>query len=106
VQGQKLGNLSGEYNMSNVQITIEIPEDAYLALSSSGYSKGRISKEAKRLLAARLFQNGFLSLGKAAELAELGMGVFIDFLNELQIPVIDYDDEELEAEFRAVNKSR
>ena len=79
MQGQKLGNLYGEYNMSNVQITIEIPEDAYLALSSSGYSKGRISKEAKRLLAARLFQNGFLSLGKSAELAELGWEFLLIF---------------------------
>ena len=87
--------------MSNVQITVEIPEDAYLTLSSSGYSKRRISTEARRLLAVHLFQNGLLSLGKAAELAGYGLGVFIDFLNELQVPVIDYEEEELEEEFKA-----
>ncbi len=92
--------------MSKVKITVEIPEDAYLTLSSSGYSKGRISTEAKRLLAVHLFQNGLLSLGKAAELAEYGLGVFIDFLNELQVPVIDYEEEELEAEFKAAVESR
>ena len=86
--------------MGKVQITVEIPEDAYLTLSSNGYSKGRISTEAKRLLAAHLFQNGFLSLGKAAEMAELGLEAFVDFLNELKIPVIDYDEEELDAEFK------
>jgi len=87
--------------MSNVQITVEIPEDAYLTLSSSGYSKRRISTEARRLLAVHLFQNGLLSLGKAAELGGYGLGVFIDFLNELQVPVIDYEEEELEEEFKA-----
>jgi len=92
--------------MSNVQITVEIPEDAYLTLSSSGYSKGRISTEAKGLLAVHLFQNGLLSLGKAAELAGYGLGVFIDFLNELQVPVIDYEEEELEKEFKAVVELR
>lgn len=92
--------------MSKVQIIVDIPEDAYLALSSSGYSKGRISVEAKGLLAAHLFQDGLLSLGKAAELADLNLGTFIDFLNKLNIPVIDYDEEELEAEFKAVEKIR
>jgi len=92
--------------MNKVKITVDIPEDAYLALSSSGYSKGRISAEAKRLLAAHLFQDGLLSLGKAAELADLNLGSFIDFLNKLNIPVIDYDEDELEDEFKTIEKIR
>ena len=70
----------------------------------SGYTKKRISSEAKSLLAAHLFEKGVLSLGKAAELAELKLGSFIHFLDELKIPVIDYDDDELKAEFKIAKK--
>ena len=90
--------------MRKVKTNLEIPEDAYLALSSSGYTKERISLEAKSLLAAHLFEKGVLSLGKAAELAEFNLGVFIRFLDELEIPVIDYNEDELNAEFKIAKK--
>jgi len=67
--------------MRKVKTNLEIPEDAYLALSSSGYTKERISLEAKSLLAAHLFEKGILSLGKAAEFAEFNLWVFILFLD-------------------------
>ena len=90
--------------MRKIKTNLEIPEDAYLALSSSGYTKKRISWEAKSLFAAHLFERGVLSLGKAAELAEFNLGAFIRFLDELGISVIDYDDDELKAEFESVRK--
>ena len=90
--------------MRKIKTNLEIPEDAYLTLSSSGYTKKRISSEAKNLLAAHLFQRGVLSLGKASELAELNLGVFIRFLDELGVPVIDYDEDELTAEFKIAKK--
>jgi len=88
-----------EVRKVGVEVTVEIPEDAYLALSSSGYSKARISDEARKLLAAHLFRNGILSLGKASEMAGLRMDDFVDLLDELGIPVLDYDEEELDSEF-------
>jgi len=90
--------------MRKIKANLEIPEDAYLALTSSGYTKKRISSEAKSFLAAHLFEKGVLSLGKAAELAELNLGAFIRFLDELEIPVINYDDDELNAEFKIAKK--
>lgn len=86
--------------MPKVKTTIELSEDAYLSLSSLGYSKKRIAEEAKHLLACNLFQKGMLSLGNAAELSGMKVEKFILLLNELNIPVIDYDEEELKAEFR------
>ncbi|MEA1965134.1 MAG: UPF0175 family protein [Candidatus Aerophobetes bacterium] len=59
--------------MPKIKTVLEIPEDAYLALSASGYSKEKIARDAKELLAARLFKIGTLSLGKAAELAEMSL---------------------------------
>ena len=90
--------------MSKIKTVLEIPEDAYLALSASGYSKKKIARDAKELLAARLFKIGTLSLGKAAELAEMPLGRFIDFLNTLEIPVLSYDNEELSDEFKTVKE--
>ena len=90
--------------MGKVKTDLEIPEDAYIALAGSGYTKKRISLEAKSLLAAHLFEKGVLSLGKAAELAEFNLGTFIRFLDELEIPFIDYDEDELDAEFKTAKK--
>ena len=91
--------------MGKIETTFEIPEDAYLTLSSSGYTKETIVREAKRLLSAFLFKKGVLSLGKASELAGLSISAFIDLLDELEIPVIDYDKEELSAEFKTARET-
>lgn len=49
--------------MRKAKTNLEIPEDAYLALATIGYTKKRISLEAKSLLAAHLFERGvFFSL--------------------------------------------
>lgn len=90
--------------MRKIKTNLEIPEDAYIALSSIGYTKERISLEAKSLLVAHLFEKGVLSLGKAAELAEFDIGTFIRFLDELEISVIDYDEDELIFEFKISKK--
>ena len=90
--------------MRKIKTNLEIPEDAYLALSSIGYTKERISLEARSLLATHLFESGVLSLGKAAELAEFSLGDFIRFLDQLEIPIIDYDEDELNAEFKIAKK--
>ena len=42
--------------MRKVKTNLEIPEDAYLALATIGYTKKRILLEAKSLLAAHFFE--------------------------------------------------
>lgn len=90
--------------MGKIEVTFEVPEDAYLTLSSSGYTRETIVKEAKRLFSAFLFKKGNLSLEKASEMAGISISAFIDLLNELEIPVIDYDEEELSAEFKTARE--
>lgn len=53
-------------------------------------------------LAIKLFEEGTLSLGKAAKLAGLGYESFVDKLASLGIPVVDYPPEELDSEVAAV----
>lgn len=84
--------------MKSVQTVIDLPADVYAALSANGYGGEKLKKEFKLHLAAGLFRKKLLSLGKASELADIGMWEFIDFLGSLGIPVIDYDGEEIDRE--------
>ena len=56
------------------------------------------SDEAKLLLAAKLYEIGKLSLGKAAKLAGYSKGTFIELISKMGIPVINYPAEELDRE--------
>ena len=52
----------------------------------------------------KYFQDKILSLGKAAELSGLSKWNFIEYLGNNNISVIDYDDDEINREFDAVDK--
>ncbi len=49
-------------------------------------------------LALALFENGLISMKKAARLAELTLDRFMDVLAEANVPAVDYPPEELAAE--------
>ncbi|MBL6749466.1 MAG: type II toxin-antitoxin system prevent-host-death family antitoxin [Nevskia sp.] len=53
-------------------------------------------------LAVKLFQDGTLSLGKAARLSRMNLVQFTAKLAEQGIPAVDYPPEELEAELAAI----
>ncbi len=76
-------------------LTIEIPEDV---LAASGQSREEFVREAKLLLAAKLFELGRLSSGKAAQLCGMGRVEFLFAVGRMGIPVIDLDEEELKRE--------
>ncbi len=78
-------------------VTIEIPEDVLLA---TGQSREEFVQEARRLLAAKLFELGRLSSGKAAALSGMGRVDFLIAMSQMRIPVADLDDEEIEREFQ------
>ena len=54
--------------------------------------------EARLLLMAKLYENGRLSLGQAAQLAEYSKPTFMELLGKLGIPVFDYPADDLKAE--------
>ena len=53
-------------------------------------------------LAVKLFEEGALSLGKAARLAELSTEAFVEQLASLGIPVVNHAPEELDSEVEAI----
>ena len=87
-----------------VMIETPMPEDVYRVLQTHGIFRENLAEQARRLLAMRFYRERVLSLGKAARLAGLDRWAFIEYLSENQTPVLDYDDEELQAEFAAVEE--
>jgi predicted HTH domain antitoxin len=80
-------------------LTIEIPEDVLLA---TGQSREEFLREAKLLLAVKLFELGRLSSGKAAQLCGIGRVDFLLTVGRMGIPVADLDEEEMKREFEDV----
>lgn len=53
-------------------------------------------REAKMLLAAKLYEKGSLSLGQAAELVGYSKRTFMELLGNYGVSVFDYTEAELE----------
>ena len=68
-------------------LTLEIPDSVNLD-----------EKEAKTLLAAKLYEKGTLSLGQAAELAGYSKRTFMELLANYDVSIFNYSDAELEKE--------
>lgn len=66
------------------KITLNIPENSDLN-----------EKEAKRFLAAKLYEVGKLSLGQAAQLAELSKIAFSEILKDYEVSLINYPASEI-----------
>jgi len=81
------------------EMTVQYPDDL---LVTSGKPRGEVERELKFQLAVRLFEIGQLSLGKAAEFAGWNRLLFADELGRVKVAVVNLDDEEIQAELRAL----
>lgn len=68
-------------------LTLNIPESVDLN-----------EKEVKTLLAAKLYENGSLSLGHAADLAGYSKRTFMELLSNYEVSIFKLSDEELETD--------
>ena len=79
------------------QMIIEYPDDLLVALGSTAE---QFEQEAKFALAAKLFELGRLSSGKAARLAGMHRVAFLLALHRAGVPALDLDDKEILDELR------
>ena len=79
---------------SDVVLEIHCPRSVYQTLRAQGKDKQTLGREARESLALRLYGEHRLSLGKAAELAALPIVKFMDLLQALQMPVVEYGEDE------------
>lgn len=70
------------YDMST--ITLQIPDSLELS-----------PKDTVRFLAAKLYESGKLSLGQAAELANLSKTTFAEILGDYGVSIINYSIEDV-----------
>lgn len=61
-------------------------------------------REAKMLLASRLYEKGKLSLGQAADLVGLSKRAFMELLGDYDVPVINYSPSELDDDIADARK--
>jgi len=87
------------YNCEMAELTLQYPDDLLVA---SGKPRSELERELKFQLAVRLFEVGQLSLGKAAELAGWNRLLFADELGRLNVPILNLDADEIQAELRAL----
>ncbi|MGH9942900.1 MAG: UPF0175 family protein [Pyrinomonadaceae bacterium] len=81
------------------QLTIEYPDDLLVAL---GANREQFEQEARFALAAKLFEMGRLSSGKAARLAGMDRVTFLLSLNRVGVAMLDLDEAELADERRYI----
>jgi predicted HTH domain antitoxin len=67
-------------------------------------SDNEFARELRFLAAAKLFELGRLSSGKAARLAEMSRVSFLHELDRIGVPAISLREEEIETEVRAARE--
>ncbi|MFN8482728.1 MAG: UPF0175 family protein [Anaerolineae bacterium] len=77
--------------------TLTIPYSSDL-LVATGQSPEGLEQELRFLLAVKLFELHRLSIGKAAEMADMPKYRFMDELGRMSVPVINLDDDQLQDE--------
>jgi predicted HTH domain antitoxin len=79
------------------QIAIEFADDLLVSL---GTTAENFEKEARFAMAAKLYEQGRLSSGKASEIAGMDRVTFLLNLHRMGVAVLDLDEGELQHEAR------
>ena len=86
--------------------TIEVPEEI-LAMLRQSHLGGRSEEEQVRMaLAIHLFQQGLISVGRAAELAGEPRATFELLLGEMGIPPVRYTLQDYREDIEAIERVR
>ncbi len=87
--------------MSSRELRIPYPEDLP---ASTGQTPDEFEREMRFLVAAKLYELGRVTSGRAAELAQMDRVDFIDRLGAYRISVWNYDRAELEREIKEAHR--
>jgi len=86
--------------MSTKTLKIAYPEDLP---ESMGKSEKEFENEVQFLVAAKLYELGKISSGRAAEMAKMNRVAFLESLQSYHISALNYSLEELEREIEDAN---
>lgn len=82
-----------------MQIAISVPDDYAL-----NYTHQEIARNLKLYTALLMFRAGQISAGAACEFADIDRYAFLSACDQHRITVIDYDEDEIEADLERLNK--
>ncbi len=82
-------------------LTIDYGDDVLLAL---GMTPDEFSKEARTLIAVKLYEMGRLSTGTAAGLANLPKPLFLDKLADYGVDTFDMSEDELQGDVASARR--
>ncbi len=85
------------------KMELTVAEDILMALNEK---PAEFLKDMRTFAAVKFFEVGKLSLGKAAELAEMSKLDFIELLSKHRVSVYNYPPEELEEDLSNIWKAR
>ncbi|KKM11950.1 hypothetical protein SY88_06045 [Clostridiales bacterium PH28_bin88] len=84
-----------------IKIELEVPKELFV--KSRATTQQLVKAEALKRLSVTFYADGSLSLGKAAELANVSKQDFLDFLVTHNIP-LNYDTDELEKDLSTIKE--
>lgn len=87
------------------KIEIDIPQDIIFVMRGMERPE-EVKRKMKMALAILLFQEESISLGKAAELAGVSRGRFMEVLKEHGLPPYEYGEKDFERDQEAIAKYR
>jgi predicted HTH domain antitoxin len=82
-------------------VDVKLPSEL---LRVASLEERNLSQEAARLLALELYREDKVSLGRAAELCETPLAVFMDFAAKHGVPPLRYSFEDLEEERQTADR--
>ena len=80
---------------------VELPADL---VKAAKFDEGNLSKEAARVIALDLFRERTVSLGRAAELCETPLAIFMEYAAAHGVPPLNYDEEDLAEDRQTIEK--
>ena len=86
-------------------IQIGLPPEVSVAMRMIGLEGDSLAREMRKATAIDLYTAGLLSIGKAAELADLGLADFMDLLIRKGMVVVEYSAEDLDRDLAAFTES-
>lgn len=80
-----------------LMIQIEVPEEIFLSLKET---PAEFTQEVRRAAAAKLYEMGKMSSGRAAELAGMSRIQFLQNMGHYGVSIFDLTQEELDRDFQ------
>ncbi len=99
---QRTGELVHDAESGNLSLVTKYGRPVFVALPMSRHL---LESGVHHALAVKLYQEGVLSLGKAARVADLPVERFLDVLSAADVDVVDYPPQELEDELAQFESS-